>query len=231
MTTPTPVTVARRLLDVKKNWRVVTPPVEEQISLQDVYDHLRLFPTGSPPAHPEDRWISTFGIPAARQYCEGYLGRSLSLQTIELQLNRFSGSEVTDDNGFIELPMAPVASISGVSYFDSDGLPQTIASGFAVTDADPPLLYLSAGGTWPVTQAVPGAVKVRYVAGYSIPGASPLVTPELPAAIRIAMLLMIGHLYERREATAAAEGGSLLHEIPLGIAALLEPYRLRLSMA
>lgn len=64
-----------------------------------------------------------------------------------------------------------------------------------------------------------GTVTVRYRAGY------PLVDGRstVPAPIRHAILLMVGHLYGSRDAvtTTAAQPAVL----PLGIEALLAPYR------
>lgn len=64
-----------------------------------------------------------------------------------------------------------------------------------------------------------GTVTVRYRAGYpSVDGSS-----TVPAPIRHAILLMVGHLSGSRDAvtTTAAQPA----ELPLGVAALLAPYR------
>jgi hypothetical protein len=49
-------------------------------------------------------------------------------------------------------------------------------------------------------------VKVRYVAG------------DLPAAVKSALLLTVGHLFENREASAPIA----LQELPLGVKSLLD---------
>nr|WP_301335257.1 head-tail connector protein [Methylobacterium fujisawaense] len=64
-----------------------------------------------------------------------------------------------------------------------------------------------------------GTVTVRYRAGYpTVDGRS-----TVPAPIRHAILLMVGHLYGSRDAvtTTAAQPAQL----PLGVEALLAPYR------
>lgn len=59
-----------------------------------------------------------------------------------------------------------------------------------------------------------GVTTVRYRAGYA--------ADAVPAPIRHAILLMVGHLYENRMAvTAATHMGAM----PLGVDALLSPYR------
>lgn len=46
----------------------------------------------------------------------------------------------------------------------------------------------------------------------------------VPRALRQAMLLIIGHLYERREDTIT---GTIIDDIPMGAAALLSPYKIQ----
>lgn len=71
------------------------------------------------------------------------------------------------------------------------------------------------------TPSADGAtVTVRYRAGYPVIDGSSTV----PAPIRHAILLMVGHLYGSRDAvtTTAAQPA----ELPLGVQALLAPYRI-----
>lgn len=205
--------------------RVITPPVGEQITLAMARLHLRLDDDGdSPAAHPDDPWLTGVGIPAAREYCEGWLGRSLAPQTFEFTLDQFPVATM-------ELPMAPVTAVASVKYVDGDGAVQTMS----VSDYDldiyaaPPRLRPVVNATWPTPKFTTNAVRVRFTAGYDLPGDSPSLNP-LPFAIKAAMLLMLGHLYERREATLETARGDLI-EIPLGVQSLLRPYQLRLSMA
>ncbi|MFX7701355.1 head-tail connector protein, partial [Acinetobacter baumannii] len=63
-------------------------------------------------------------------------------------------------------------------------------------------------------------VTVRYRAGYAAQDGRSTV----PAPIRHAVLLMVGHLYSNRDAvtTTAAQPAQL----PLGVEALVAPYRI-----
>lgn len=218
-------------LDLNRRLVVVAGPSREPVTLEEARAHLRLTATGSPPSHPDDTWIQTLGLPAARQYCEGFCMRSLALQTVEMQLSRFPGTYTMDDR-YIELFMGPVAAITSVSYLDSSGVEQQ-AAGYAVSTADPPALYLTSGSaTWPDTLGVPGSVRIRYQAGYSPGDESPNLTPIIPGALKVAILMMLAGLYENREAIQGDTADSTVpHEIPLGVQALLRPYVLRLSMA
>lgn len=220
--------------------KVIAQPSGEQISLADARLHLRLDDDGdSPPTHPDDPWLSAVGIPAAREYCEGDLARALAPQTLELALESFDAEIVfvtrhgrriwhRHRHDVIELPMSPVRSVTSVKYTDTDGTERTLDT--TIYDVDlysaPARIVLAFGASWPATQDIPNAVKIRYEAGYTLPGDSPDTDP-LPAALRAAMLLVLGALYENREDQTEAR----LSQIPLGAMALMAPYRLRLGMA
>jgi uncharacterized phiE125 gp8 family phage protein len=85
---------------------------------------------------------------------------------------------------------------------------------------------IAAVSTWPTLTPRAGQVRIRYVAGYTLPGDSPQEYP-LPYSLRAAILLVLGHMYENRENTTALD----LETLPLGAHQLMDPYRLRLGMA
>lgn len=204
--------------------RTIGAPAGEPISLADAWAHLKIDTFGSPPASDDDAWLTTTGIPGARDWCEQYIGGSIAPQTIELAAQGFP-------IGFVPLPFGPVLSMVSVIYTDADGIDQTM------TGADYALdpyerrakLRLAYGATWPTARASTNSVRIRYVAGFSLADDSPQINP-LPAGIRAAILLILGHLYENRENTIAEERITI-QEVPMGAASLLEKYRLRLSMA
>jgi uncharacterized phiE125 gp8 family phage protein len=220
----------REMLD-RYSFRIVTPPAEEPVTLLDARLQLQLTATGEPASHPLDPWIESIGLPVARAMCEDYTGRSLVTQTIELAINGFPATCPGRwfDDGSLPLPRAPIRSIESVTYVDADGVTQTVDTANYLLDgfAEPAALYAAYGVAWPVAQTSRGAVRVRYVAGYSGPGESPQDFP-LPPAIRGAVLLMLGHLNENREATSDLR---FLADLPLGVTALLDPYRINWSVA
>jgi uncharacterized phiE125 gp8 family phage protein len=202
--------------------KVIAAPIAEPISLELARLHLRLdVNDDSPPTHPDDPWLNEIGIPAAREWCEGWMERAIGPQTLELALDAFP-------SGAIELPGSPVNAIDSVKYVDSDGVDQTLAADQYTLDnyVDPALLSPAYGTSWPAARATTNTVRVRYSAGYTLPGESPDAAP-LPFAIRAAMLLVLGALYENRENSAAVKQ----EDVPLGARSLLQPYRLRTSMA
>lgn len=207
--------------------RVITPAAGEQISLSMARLHLRLDDDGdSPAAHQDDPWLVGVGIPAAREFCEGWLGRSLVPQAFEYTLDQFPIF-------MLSLPMAPVTAVASVKYVDGDGVVQTLDTSAYEYDlyGAPPRVQPIANTTWPTPKFTTNAVRIRFTAGYDLPGDSPSLNP-LPFAIKAAMLLMLGHLYENREATLSqADGTAASIELPLGVQNLLRPYQLRQSMA
>lgn len=68
---------------------------------------------------------------------------------------------------------------------------------------------------WPGSYHREDAVSVTYVAGYGNADA-------VPAPIKAAILLIVGHLYENREASTVGVSAELL---PMAVDALLAPYR------
>lgn len=203
--------------------RVIDEVTIEPITLAEAKLHLRVDDDGgSPPSHPDDTLI-TAQIRAAREWCEGYLGLSLATQTLEVgrsgYVDRWSGSGIM-------LPYGPVISISSVMYRDSDGVDQTVPpSDYVIDTFSAP--YATSVLDLPSAYTLPNAVKVQYVAGYSLPGASPQDTSPLPWSLRAMILVVLGHLYENREETTELK----LMELPLGAKALGDRYRVRLGFA
>ena len=114
-------------------------------------------------------------ITAAREFAEHYTGRALAPQTLELALDEFPD--------VITLPMPPVASITSINYTDTAGDEQTLAADQYSLSlyGDSRLVTPAYGVTWPSTQAIPDAVRVKYVTGYT----------NCPRAVKAALLLHI----------------------------------------
>lgn len=201
------------------NYRVITPPAAEPISLDDAREHLRIEPFGSPPEHPDDAYVSSL-ISVARQFCEEYLERSLATQTIELAKDSF-----TDP---IDLQNLPVQSVQSITYVDIDGVTQTLSDSVYALDTFKGVVRLKYGQQFPATRNQANAVIVTYTAGYTN-GESPDTYP-LPAPIRSAMMLIIGNFYENRQQDLLGNTRISFNSLPLGVYNLLQPYRLGMGM-
>jgi uncharacterized phiE125 gp8 family phage protein len=125
-------------------------------------------------------------ISAARQHAEVYLKRKLITQTLDLYLDCFPGWT-------LKLPV-PIQSVTAITYFDSNGVEQTLATDQYLVDSttEPARITPAFGLVWPVTQYRNNAVKVRFVAGYGAASA-------VPQCIKNWMLIRIKTLWDQRD--------------------------------
>lgn len=188
-------------------FKVITPPPDEPITTAEAMAHLRL--------DEDDATMLPIYLSAAREHAERFTGRTIARQTIEVAFDAFPAAE-------IELPHSPVMSIQSVDYTGADGADATLDPGAYVLDdySEPQWLLPVIGSAWPATQSVINAVRVRYVAGYG-------EGKPLPAPIRAAILLTLGHLYANRESVTVKAPAT---ELPLGVIALLRDYRRRMGL-
>lgn len=166
------------------NISVITPPPFEPVSLEDVYNHLRLDVEGSPPTHPDDTQIDSF-IAAAREFVEKNTHRSLVTQTLRLSAAGFPVCALPwgytsllpprfQPPHHIYLKHPPVQSITSVKYYDIDNVLQTVdAANYYLTDDDVPELRFVTNFSAPSTYDRPDALRVEYVAGYAPDGSPP----------------------------------------------------------
>jgi uncharacterized phiE125 gp8 family phage protein len=215
--------------------RIITPPEVEPVTLADLRAHLGIEPyeldSSGNGTHPHDAMIMAM-LGAAREHAEQFTGRSVALKTYELALDAFPA------DGDIELPHPPVVSVESVVYVTTDSagdyVEETIDSADYSLDrhqADAGAAWLSpaAGASWPAASELINAVKIRYRAGYQVPepDSSAEDAEALPFALRAAMLVVVGYLYEHRGDLQ----GKGPNEMPFAAEALLRPLRVRLGMA
>lgn len=161
-----------------------TAPASEPISLTEAKLHCRVDNSA------EDT-IFAMLIQAAREFVETYTRRSLITQTWTAYLDEFPRCR------WFYLPKPPLGTVNSVKYYDYDNTLQTLATtsydvGFNAES--PARICLSQTATWPTSiRSRPDAVQILYSCGYGTASSS------VPAALRQAMLLLIGHWYENRE--------------------------------
>jgi len=185
---------------------LITPPAFEPLSLGEAKDHLRV--TGET----QDAFISEL-IVAATAFAESFTGRALITQTRELVLDGFRGFH----ERHCELPMAPLQSVTSVTYTDTAGVSQVWdASKYQVdTDSQPGRLVPAFGEVFPSTRAELNTVRIRFVAGYGNPD-------DVPGLIKRGMLFLVGHLFAHREEEVI---GTITSEMKFGGRNLLAIYR------
>lgn len=192
--------------------RLITPAAAYPVSLDEARSHLRR-------DDEDDDSLITALIIAATSHLDGYsgiLGRALLTQTWRLDLDRFPC-------GPIKLPLPPLQTVEAITYYDEGDQARSLDIDTCIIHAGPHgMVELEPGLVWPTISDRRNAVTVTFVAGYGDPPEGQDVSP-VPAAIRHAMLLLIGHWYENREAVNI---GNIVSELPLAVNSLLAPYRI-----
>lgn len=145
-------------------------------------------------------------ITAATEYCENATNRQLVTRSRTKNWDDFPGDEFT-------LPYPPLQSVTTIKYYDSAGVQQTV--GGAVYDedtaAEPGVVSLAYGQTWPSNRGHRNDIEVIFVCGYGDAAA-------IPERFRTAIKLLVAHWYEHRE---AATDGFVPKTIPMGLDSLL----------
>lgn len=194
--------------------KVTVPATVEPVTLEEARKHLRIEPFGSPLEHPDDSQIE-ISITTAREFLEEYLERSLTTKTYELALDAFPS--------YIELPYDPIQSVTEITYTDKDGAEQTLSPTIYYFDEYDGRIYPRNGENFPQTLDERNVVKVTFVAGYTF-NTSPDTHP-IPFALKSAMLLIIGNLYENRQQDMMGTARLSFNTLPMGVYNLVQPYR------
>ena len=212
---------------------LITPPADLPVTVDEAKEHLRVAiydANGAVLAGDDDALIGAY-IGAAVSHLDGWtgiLGRALVEQTWRMDFDRFCTE--------LKLPLAPVTDIVSITWRNEDGQ-------IATVDSDEYLLKVDGGGnayvrfrnaySFPSGLYESDPVSVTFKAGYPTtpaveadPEAVPPVeaapaTSTVPSAIKVAILLLVGHWYESREATVAGS----ISELPFAVNALLAPFR------
>jgi uncharacterized phiE125 gp8 family phage protein len=118
------------------------------------------------------------------------------------------------------LPYPPLSSVTSVTYYDEDGVEQTLSSSIydVVTNQEPGRIRLAYDQSWPTHRSQNEAITIRFVAGYGD-------ADDVPSTLKQAMLLLGGHLYENREAVPLLQRGEMLKELPIGVRLFLWSYK------
>lgn len=185
---------------------VTTAAAAEPLLLDDAKTYLRV--DGSS----EDDLITDL-ITEARAHVEARTGTKLYTQTLTLR---------TDDwSDLVRLPVAPLQSITSITYTDTDGASQTLAT--SVYEARlyglEPSIVLKYNQVWP-TIRTGSLIVIVTVAGYGVADAQP---PETMAAVK----RVLGDIYAFRE---TAQVGTVAGVIPsaASVEALLANHKLHL---
>jgi uncharacterized phiE125 gp8 family phage protein len=145
----------------------------------------------------EDTLVTSL-IKAARLHCESYMGKAIIRKTVTIDSFSFPYQW--------QIPYGPLASASDVTKV------VTIDQ----NNVETALNYQVNIGLFPKIAITSGdqsfKFKMIYVAGFT----------TVPEDIKLAIKMMVNTLYERREDVIV---GTIVAEFPLGVKALLMPYK------
>ncbi len=212
---------------------LVTPPIVEPITTTQAKNFLRV------DFDDDDALISGL-ITAARQYAEHYTHRAFFNQTWIRTLDNFPlwwdslstmGASRRQEWPYwssvweklrIDLPKAKTVAVNSITYYSpSAGETITLSPTEYVADLSrmPACIVPAYGTFWPTEVLYqPGSVAVEFEAGSYGDGET---VNNCPQTICTAILMLVNHLYNNREAV-----GPSMSELPFGVKALLNPYRL-----
>jgi uncharacterized phiE125 gp8 family phage protein len=179
--------------------RLVTPPTDRAVSLNEARRHMRVEDTDS------DDLIAMY-VEAAEQSL-AYVGRALKPATYAVDLYGHVGH-------CIDLPMPPLLAVTSIIAPDATGAMATVdTANYTVTKTSEGRGAVLMAYGWPFPPYSPGyvAATVTFTAGYDV----------VPSALRAAILLIAGALYDNRAAVAPIS----LYQMPMGVDALVAPFR------
>ena len=147
-------------------------------------------------------------IQAARQHAEQELGRAIMPQTLDAYFDEFNHCGFT---------LPPLTSVTSITYVDTDGTTQTLATSQYQVDAVsiPARIVPAYAVVWPVAREQLNAVTIRFAAGYT----------TVPACIKNWMLMRIKTLWDGRDQLVKQLGMPVFE--PSFVDGLLDPERVR----
>jgi uncharacterized phiE125 gp8 family phage protein len=177
----------------------LTPPAQLPVSLDDAKRQIGLLDDH------HDLLLIQF-VEAAARYVENYTQSRLVTQEL-----RFVGE------AFGPIPVYPLQSIDAFVYDNPEGAETAMTEYHLDTSGLWPRIAPESG-LWPaLAPGKPGSVRITATVGYGGPD-------DVPADIRMAILLRVKEMYANRGESVPGMGGMVALS-PVTIRALLQPYR------
>lgn len=174
-------------------------PAEAPVTLAEIKAHCR------EDTDDQDATLNIY-INAAVSHIEGILDRALVTQSWRQDIAAFACTR---------LAIAPVASITSITYYDSDNAEQTLSTDVYALRKDALGWYvgLKPGQTWPSSYTRDDAVSITYVSGQD--------PDDIASDIKLAIFILVGHWNENREAVSELS----MSEVPMSFESLVAKYR------
>ena len=185
-----------------------TAPAVEPVTLSEAKAHCRI------DTSLDDAYVSSL-ITAAREWVEQYLDRTLVHTQWVMRFDRFPPDGTMD----IELPRPPMATAGtatavALTFTFENGTTSTYSTASYRVDRNgvPGTVKTLYGQTWPPHLQDDNAISVTWWGGYGASGAS------VPAAIRHAILMLVGFWYDNRSTVLV---GSISNQLEFAVESLL----------
>lgn len=201
-----------------ENVVVSTAPAEEPVTLAEARAHLVMDADLT-----ADNDLITDFIVGARERVEEFTNRAIVTQTLTKYLDRWPYNPRADGHpSQVLLDRPPIQGVTSISYVDTDGNTQVLASSGYVVDtaAEPGRVYPAYGEVWPQVRNQPKAITIVYTAGYGLPSVDDDAVPRL---IKRAIMLTVNDWYENRE--ESVQGA--MAQIPARVKNVLASLRIR----
>ena len=184
---------------------LITPPALEPVSRIEAKEHLKV--TTDAEDDLIDRLITT-----ARQQVEKQIDKVLIDQTWKIYLNEWPAT------GQIILPVAPVTAVVNLRTWSQDDVAAIIDPAHYYADllAGPQKLILRQSRLWLRPGRIANGIEIEVTAGFGPDGNA------VPAPLRTAMLILIAHWFENRQADCDGPANSQVSE---KIQSLLSPFQ------
>ncbi len=206
---------------------LVTPAAIKPVTLDEVKAHRHI-------DHEDDDGLLGGLIAAATGYLDGWSGilkRCLCEQTWRQDFDRFLWDQ-NFESCFIRgmrLALFPVLSIDSVKYLDFAGIERTVDPANYSIQTDDRGSYVqflqtfAAPATWRERPTVTITAKYGYANKPGV-GDAPS-TSTVPDELKTAILFLVGHWYEHREAVVGLDSRVTPTVLPLALDALVAPFR------
>lgn len=200
-------------------WKVSSAPATEPLTLTELRTWLRLQTSFT-----SDDTLITELIKEARLFIERHTARALITQEITQYFDTFPTADQRDRTALngrvIELYIAPVISITSITYIETDGNPSSYSGTLnssnyyldnisGLNSGTPSRITLKKGESWPQTESYPNAVKIIMQCGYG-------AASDVPGPIKKAIYRLVGRWYYGRKGNDEADFNA--------VADLLRPY-------
>lgn len=219
------------------NVTITEEPPFDPITLQDLYQSLRLDTEGSPATHADDALLLSL-ITAATKHVEHMARISIIRRHLRVSYPsfppkptdyvRYGPADRMKSVSALSLIYPHVLNVSSVRYYDADNVLHTIsASDYILPDQQQPQIVFKSTFIPPTLYDRPDAVQINYYAGFHPTVANPTTQAQyagnVPASIKRAIILQVQALYDDLTPADYAK-------VQSAIESLMQPYRVQIAL-